>query len=133
MADRILKSDGDVQIDKVSFTFQDPYSLCSITRPVRGSKCAHAQCFDLLTYLMFQDSSKIRNWQCPICSKDCRKLIIDKLQMKMMQEFEDQQNLPRMITWHRDGRIDFGVNEIESDSEGEEDYSSLKKVKQICK
>ena len=50
-----------------------PFSHVPITCPVRGTSCAHAQCFDLREFLIAQDNE---NWKCPICN---RPLTIDTI------------------------------------------------------
>lgn len=45
---------------------------CPLTRllpdiPVRGSRCHHGQCFDLLPYIILQEQATVNRWKCPIC------------------------------------------------------------------
>jgi hypothetical protein len=42
-----------------------PMSNKQIQKPGRGLKCAHAQCFDLVTFI--KAAQKTGNWNCPIC------------------------------------------------------------------
>lgn len=45
---------------------------CPLTRllpdlPVRGRRCSHVQCFDLLPYIVLQEQATVNRWKCPIC------------------------------------------------------------------
>jgi hypothetical protein len=44
-----------------------PLSRKIITCPVRGSKCEHSDCFDLVGYLAY--GAKGNTWICPVCHK----------------------------------------------------------------
>jgi hypothetical protein len=73
-------TENEVEIDKITIRLIDPFSWDLIKTPVRGSKCIHAQCFDLKTFISLMYSAKNRTWRCPLCSKDSRKFIIDHYQ-----------------------------------------------------
>jgi hypothetical protein len=44
-----------------------PLSRKIITKPARGVRCDHAECFDLVGYCAF--GAKLNVWVCPICHK----------------------------------------------------------------
>jgi MIZ/SP-RING zinc finger len=49
-----------------------------IDEAVRGSKCSHIRCFDLISWLQLQGNPKAQRWVCPICKKRTTKVIKDK-------------------------------------------------------
>jgi hypothetical protein len=55
----------DVEEGEVFISLKCPLSIMRIRVPGKGSKCKHAQCFDLQAFLDF--ASQSHNWQCPIC------------------------------------------------------------------
>lgn len=74
-------TENEVEIDKITIRLTDPCSWDLIKTPVRGSKCTHAQCFDLKTFISLMYSAKNRTWKCILCSKDSRKFMLDKQQL----------------------------------------------------
>lgn len=81
MKNMMRTTENEVEIDKITIRLVDPYSWDEIRTPVRGVKCTHAQCFDLKTFLSLMYSARNRTWKCPLCSKDCRKFMLDTEQL----------------------------------------------------
>ena len=46
-----------------------PLSLMRIQAPARGKSCTHLQCFDLATYLQFNETATSKAWICTICHR----------------------------------------------------------------
>ncbi|KHN88190.1 E3 SUMO-protein ligase gei-17 [Toxocara canis] len=69
--------DDSVQMESVKFTLLCPLGRTRMVTPVKGSDCAHLQCFDLLLFLKMNE--KRPTWKCAICDKAVpyNKLIID--------------------------------------------------------
>lgn len=52
---------------KVKLSLLDPISLQRIKIPLRSTQCAHLECFDLETFLIFNKHSPRSFLKCPIC------------------------------------------------------------------
>ena len=95
------------EIDQLSVSCADPYSKQMIETPVRGQECKHLGCFDLQTFLVFQERSQKRAWLCPLCKRDARILIVDKYQLTIMEQIRDLSKAPGKIIYFSNGNIDF--------------------------
>ena len=98
--------DQDIEVESIPITIFDPFSREVMEIPVRGSKCRHLQCFDLLIFLKLTQVSESRSWKCPYCGYDSRKLIIDKYQLQLIEDVKKKDSLPKRIVFFRDGTID---------------------------
>jgi hypothetical protein len=112
----------EVQIDQLAISCFDPYSKALIETPVRGRQCQHFNCFDLQTFLAFQQASKERSWKCPICGKDARSPVVDKFQLRVMEEIRDLPRLPAKVTFHKGGKIDLEEGEASMESSPEDSF-----------
>lgn len=84
----------------------DPFTQLVIETPVRSIYCKHSQCFDLKTYLVLMEASSQRKWLCPFCHCDARKLVIDKYQLRILEELNSDDNLfEGRVLFQRDGGI----------------------------
>jgi hypothetical protein len=110
----------DLQIDHLAVSCLDPYSRELIETPVRGRHCLHFNCFDLQTFLTFQYHSRERSWRCPLCAIDARNLVIDKFQLRVIEEIRDLPRRPEKVTYHKDGKIDLEEAEASVDPMAEE-------------
>ena len=94
-------------MDPVTVTFHDTFSGEIINHPVRGIYCQHYQCFDLRNYIELMFFSRAREWKCPYCKKDARKLIIDKYQLSLISELKKSDLFPKKLMFFRNGKIDY--------------------------
>jgi len=69
----------------------DPIFWNLIDIPVRGQKCVHGQCFDLKMFLSLMNTQRIRQWKCPVCSKECRSFSVDIQQIEGIKEYKNQE------------------------------------------
>jgi hypothetical protein len=55
---------------------------------------------------------------CPICKKDSRNPIVDKFQLRIIEEIKDLARLPSKVIFYKNGKIDLeeGYESIESSS-----------------
>jgi len=81
--------------DDLTVNLVDPFMARIFNTPVRGSTCAHQECFDLDTFLMTRASKSGKgpmkeNWKCPICGEDARptSLIIDGFLAEVLAELK---------------------------------------------
>jgi hypothetical protein len=49
---------------------------------------------------------KYKTWKCPICQKTAKNLIIDKYQLKVIEEMYDLPNHPTLIVLDKNGNLD---------------------------
>lgn len=65
-----------------------PIKCCLSNRPmqepVRGVKCKHIRCFDLIRWLQLQSNPKIARWICPICKQRTVKVLKDEYMEKAL-------------------------------------------------
>lgn len=89
----IMKSDTEEIIsESQSVSLRCPYAMNLLTKPARGMKCRHIQCFNLDSYIKLQRSSRANRWKCPICKEFAFNLYVDKFMQKIgneAQEIED--------------------------------------------
>ena len=90
------------QADKIRIVLLDPFSKTLIKDPVKGTKCTHPQSFDLKVFLKMICST--RQWKCPICGKDARKMVIDKQAQTVILDCEKMITPPKAIYFYSDGR-----------------------------
>lgn len=92
-----LAADDELSIvnDDLTVNLVDPFMARIFNTPVRGSTCAHQECFDLDTFLMTRASRSGKgpmkeNWKCPICGEDARptSLIIDGFLAEVLAELK---------------------------------------------
>ncbi|EYE98019.1 MIZ zinc finger domain protein [Aspergillus ruber CBS 135680] len=92
-----LAADDELSIvnDDLTVNLVDPFMARIFNTPVRGSTCAHQECFDLDTFLMTRASKSGKgpmkeNWKCPICGEDARptSLIIDGFLAEVLAELK---------------------------------------------
>lgn len=71
-------SENEIQEVCIKISLLDPLGRARINIPSRGTLCKHIACFDLETYLKFNE--KVQKWTCPICSKQIlvKDLLIDE-------------------------------------------------------
>jgi hypothetical protein len=110
----------EAEPDRLSITVLDTFTRELIEHPVRGLECKHLQCFDLKPFLYLTHSSASRDWKCPLCHSDVRKMLIDKYQLELISEVKKGEVLPKRIVFFRNGGIDYQYNdamelELESD------------------
>ncbi|OMJ95635.1 hypothetical protein SteCoe_879 [Stentor coeruleus] len=87
---KILKSDDEELIsDSIRLSLKCPYSLTLLDIPARGQNCEHIQCFNLVSYVQMQRSSRVNRWRCPLCKGFVYDMIIDSYLEQIMKEAED--------------------------------------------
>ena len=59
------ETEGIEVVSDDSISLKCPLSFARIDVPCRGSRCAHAQCFDLRSFLAFAE--RFHRWSCPVC------------------------------------------------------------------
>ncbi|KAG2236005.1 hypothetical protein INT48_004335, partial [Thamnidium elegans] len=82
--------DDDIVIlqRSVKLSLKCPISLKKFKTPTRGKNCKHLDCFDLVPYLLINESSNPQ-WSCPCCNKPtypdelARDLLIESLLKKL--------------------------------------------------
>lgn len=110
-----VNDDDDLCVvdEHMNINLVDPFMARIFNIPVRGRGCAHADCFDLETYLETRRAKTVRGngmaeaWKCPICEKDARppNLYIDKFLLDVREELARRNQLEtvRAILVKRDG------------------------------
>ncbi|KAH9147146.1 hypothetical protein AeRB84_009178, partial [Aphanomyces euteiches] len=90
-----------------------PLGLGLIDLPVRGINCAHLQCFDLKTFLVFQESARSQAWTCIVCDKwiHLSELRIDPFWKQLLHDVahDDELELVEIFpdaTWKKHTPID---------------------------
>ena len=85
------------EIEKENLSLKCVYSLAIMDIPVRGNRCMHIGCFDLLNYLTCCKKTKI--WKCPICKKITyyKDLIIDNYIKSIITEYKKLNNDTNLI------------------------------------
>ncbi|KAG9410189.1 hypothetical protein AC1031_018219 [Aphanomyces cochlioides] len=90
-----------------------PLGLCVIDLPVRGINCEHLQCFDLKTFLVFQESARSQAWRCIVCDKRIHlsELRIDPFWKQLLHDVADDEELELVeifpdATWKKHTPID---------------------------
>ena len=63
-----------------------PLTYLPIDIPVRGWRCQHLQCFDLTSYLLLMEHTKVRRWQCPLCKQPCCVLLVDTYMQRIVNQ-----------------------------------------------
>ena len=63
-----VDSDDDAD-DDLNFSLVCPISQRRISRPVRGKRCAHTQCFDLQSFLQSNQHVTASRWRCVVCGQ----------------------------------------------------------------
>lgn len=57
-----------------------------------------------------------RDTRCPICRKNVKVLIIDKFQLRILEQIQDLPTPPKKIVYKRDGSLDFEDPQLSSES-----------------
>ena len=86
-----------------------PLGLMPIQTPARGKDCQHLQCFDLDTFLRFNERGCAAGWKCGVCH---RTLTVDELRVDAFM-----QDVLRQIEARREANED--LDSIEIDYEGQ--------------
>lgn len=126
------EEDDDIVItsSQLNISLFDPISASKIFDvPVRGSDCAHFECFDLDTFLLSRArkqpdwASEIDVWKCPICRGDARpqSLVVDGWMVEVRRELEGIGRLnTRTITVKTDGSwVGIEEKDVEVEKENE--------------
>lgn len=63
---RRFLSAGEVTVGSLALHLRCPLSLARIDVPVKGIRCTHVQCFDLVNYLAY--ARRTGRFECPVCN-----------------------------------------------------------------
>eukprot|EP00183_Erythrolobus_madagascarensis_P001920 CAMPEP_0185850258 /NCGR_PEP_ID=MMETSP1354-20130828/4463_1 /TAXON_ID=708628 /ORGANISM="Erythrolobus madagascarensis, Strain CCMP3276" /LENGTH=272 /DNA_ID=CAMNT_0028550915 /DNA_START=60 /DNA_END=878 /DNA_ORIENTATION=+ len=64
---RLMRASGEIEMESLQMSLRCPLSLGRIQVPVRGARCRHVQCFDLMKFVEY--ASMVNSDNCPVCSK----------------------------------------------------------------
>lgn len=80
---------GDLAPLKATVSLCCPLSQCAVKIPVRGRACTHLQCFDLESYLEWNQTTPA--WRCPLCQGRARwdDLVVDPFMCHIIQQVGD--------------------------------------------
>ena len=88
-------SDSDLEIETNTYkvSLMCPLMKFRMQLPGRSSRCQHAQCFNLESYL--QMNEKKPTWNCPVCDQQAPydTLIIDSLFIEMLKKCPDSEEV----------------------------------------
>eukprot|EP01053_Blabericola_migrator_P002274 Blabericola_migrator_1__2273@NODE_1629_length_4140_cov_9_186840_g1061_i0_p1_GENE_NODE_1629_length_4140_cov_9_186840_g1061_i0NODE_1629_length_4140_cov_9_186840_g1061_i0_p1_ORF_typecomplete_len823_score93_94zfMIZ/PF02891_20/2e02zfMIZ/PF02891_20/1_7e03zfMIZ/PF02891_20/6_6e17PINIT/PF14324_6/9_6e07PINIT/PF14324_6/5_9e02zfNse/PF11789_8/4e03zfNse/PF11789_8/1_2e05PHD/PF00628_29/0_00015PHD/PF00628_29/41Zf_RING/PF16744_5/0_19Zf_RING/PF16744_5/4_5PHD_4/PF16866_5/0_013PHD_4/PF16866_5/13zfDi19/PF05605_12/0_1 len=92
-----LQGDEDDDVGVVASTLRVklicPITLTKIQTPVRGRKCAHLQCYDLMSYLQVTKATRAFNnrWKCVECNTITKPkdLVVDTYFQKLLKTTEE--------------------------------------------
>lgn len=83
----IMKSDTDELVSEMqTVSLRCPYAMNLLSKPARGVKCKHIQCFNLDSYIKLQRRSKANRWKCPICKEFAFNLYVDKFMEQICKD-----------------------------------------------
>lgn len=126
------EADEDLTVEQADMqvSVKDPITLARIQVPMRTTKCSHIQCFDALSFFMFNESSPVR--QCTVCSKLVLwdELFVDGYFLDMIN------NIPETcdaVTIHPDGGfeiLDIAAGVQERDRKGGANQGQISDAKQ---
>lgn len=80
----------EVTCEVVKIPLTCTLSTDKIRYPVRGSFCAHFQCFDLHNFIKMISHSNNPRWLCPLCKLPCYKFRIDVVLSAIIRRFDAQ-------------------------------------------
>ncbi|KAL4154161.1 hypothetical protein QTP88_001994 [Uroleucon formosanum] len=110
-----MKNDGDMIVDSLFFSVEDPLTKLRMKFPARGVDCMHLQCFDALQFLQLNEQKE--TWKCPICKKKIKfeNIVIDDYFLKMVQSEDLSEECANVIlfkdgTWAERKRRSFSEN-----------------------
>jgi len=111
-----------------------PLGQTFIETPVKSKQCAHVQCFDLESFLLFNKNST--QWECPICGNDAStdNLVVDEYMKSILEDIGSDDN-GESVKIAEDGswevfEIEFG-DHSESEDEDEDDDTTLLKKRSV--
>ncbi|KAL4154163.1 hypothetical protein QTP88_001996 [Uroleucon formosanum] len=98
-----MENDGDMIVDSLFVSVEDPLIKLRMKFPARGVDCMHLPFFDALQFLQLNEQKE--TWKCPICKKKIKfeNIEIDKYFLNMLQN-ED------LSTWAEGKRRSFSEN-----------------------
>jgi hypothetical protein len=83
----IMKSDTDELVSEMqTVSLRCPYAMNLLSKPARGVRCKHIQCFNLDSYIKLQRRSKANRWKCPICKEFAFNLYVDKFMEQICKD-----------------------------------------------
>lgn len=98
-----VRSSGDVVTSSFRQSLKCPLTRLLPQTPVRGVRCTHVQCFDLVPYVIMQEKAKAVRWHCPICNQLALKLVADEYMQKIVRDAE--QSKASLVTFGDEGEV----------------------------
>ena len=69
---------SDINSPNFRLSLRCPLTQVLPRLPARGIDCKHVKCFDLEAFVVLQESSRTKRWQCPICGLGVLRPVMDK-------------------------------------------------------
>ncbi|KAJ3126291.1 SUMO ligase siz1 [Physocladia obscura] len=87
LSQSLLENENEIEVGETTLSFMCPLSLLRIDVPGRGRRCQHLQCFDVQTFLQFQENNS--QWKCVICGKviKCNDLIVVPRMLMLLRKY----------------------------------------------
>lgn len=101
-----IDSDGEDETPMATVTrlsLRCPLGLTHIQTPARGKECQHLQCFDLGTFLRYNERGSAAGWKCGVCHAGLtvEGLRIDAFMRDILVELKERREGGRGRSWTR--------------------------------
>jgi len=107
-----MENDGDMLVDSLIASVQDPVTKLRMKLPARGVDCRHLQCFDVIKFLQLNEHKQ--TWICPICKKKIKfeNILVCEFFLKILESKDLTEEFDHVI-FFKDGTWSYKKN-IES-------------------